>query len=63
MSMPLSVDNYTRLTLANTKKPRKTDSAWARCRRGRCDTAEAEQHALWRVVERRLWRGGMEIAH
>ena len=27
------------------------------------DTAEAEQHALWRVVERMLGRGGMEIAH
>ena len=30
---------------------------------GRCDTAEAEEHAFQRVLERRLWRGGMEIAH
>ena len=29
--------------------------------RGRSDTAEAEGHAFWRVVERMLGRGGIRI--
>ena len=41
----------------------KTKEAWAGCRRGRCDTAEAEGQPLRAVVERMLGRGGMEIAH
>ena len=56
-----------RLTMPIPKKENqnraKTKEAWAGCRRGRDDTAEAEGQPLRAVVERMLGRGGMEIAH
>ena len=52
-----------RHTEKRKSESRQTKKNWTVVGRGRSDTAEAEEHAFQRVLERMLGRGGMEIAH